>query len=182
MKKTISIIALVLAITVSLIAGTMSYYTITLDEVAGGSVVAKEFILMEDETIEKTFNEKIAPGETVNLVFAVKNFNANAVSETKMDVSFKLALGENGDLEEIAPLKIKEVSKHKGTWWDKDGLTFENGIYTDKQFLPAEATTRVYRVTVEWPWGTADDDAIQYAGAGHGSALTVTVTGTQVQP
>ena len=46
MKKTLTIVALILAITVSLIAGTMSYYSITIEELAGGSVEAKEFIFL----------------------------------------------------------------------------------------------------------------------------------------
>lgn len=47
MKKTVILTSLILAITASLIAGTLASYNITLDNVASGSVVAKEFVFFE---------------------------------------------------------------------------------------------------------------------------------------
>ena len=66
MKKTLTLLLLVLAITTSLIAGTMAYYTVTLDNLVQGEVVAKEFIFVEkagQQTL--SFSDKMAPGETV---------------------------------------------------------------------------------------------------------------------
>ena len=181
MKKTLTIVALILAITVSLIAGTMSYYYTELEELAGGSVIAKEFILMGEKTQSKFFDVKIAPGEKVDLEFSVKNFDENATSETDMSISFKLELGANGNLKEITPLKIIEV---KTDVWKPETLTADtNGVYTDSSIFKAnKSEIKTYIVTVEWPWETEGVKDIEFAGASDGSNLTVSVTGTQVQP
>ncbi|HHW74463.1 MAG TPA: hypothetical protein GX744_04325, partial [Firmicutes bacterium] len=65
MKKALTITALVLLISLSLIAGTLAMYVVEIDDLAEGSVVAKEFIL--EEGVTNTFSDdvKIAPGETV---------------------------------------------------------------------------------------------------------------------
>ena len=49
MKKTLTVLLLVLAITPSLLAGTMAYYTVNLVNLVQGEVVAKEFIFVEKE-------------------------------------------------------------------------------------------------------------------------------------
>ncbi len=46
MKKTLTIMLLVLAISTSLIAGTLSMYTVSIDSLAQGSVMAKEFVFV----------------------------------------------------------------------------------------------------------------------------------------
>ena len=92
MKKTLSIIALVLAITVSLIAGTMSYYYTEINDLAEGSVVAKEFILLEEGEDSFKKDVKIAPGEEIEWTFAVKNYDGPKISETAMDLVFTINL------------------------------------------------------------------------------------------
>lgn len=180
MKKTLTIVALILAITVSLIAGTMSYYYTELEELAGGSVVAKEFVLKGDG--EKTFDEaiKIAPGESRQW-----KFNFTASSETGMDIKVKIDISEPDGLHAIEPLnftvyenidgdeirKIDTISTPSGTGtYEIDLLQNENSL------------SKVYYVVAEWPWETDNVDDIEFAGAGYGSNLTVSVTGTQVQP
>lgn len=181
MKKTLTIVALILAITVSLIAGTMSYYYTELPELAGGSVVAKEFKLTGEETKSDFFDVKIAPGEKVELKFAVSNFEGDVVTETDMAISFKLKLGANGDLKEITPLKIIDV-KQSDASQAPSLVAKEDGVYTDPTTFKANnSETKTYIVTVAWPWETEGIKDIEFAGAGAGSALTVSVTGTQVQ-
>ena len=110
MKKTLLIVALVLAITTSIIAGTMAYYTITLDELVKGDVVAKEFILKPGETNTFETGVKIAPGEAVKWDFSVKNFDGNAISETGMDLDVTV-LVEGGEKSYIFPLTVTVTEK-----------------------------------------------------------------------
>ena len=183
MKKTLTIVALILAITVSLIAGTMSYYSITIEELAGGSVVAKEFILEGEETHSDFIDVKIAPGEAVKLQFAVKNNDGITVTETDMEVSFQLELKDTGLKGGIKPLKITNVSVNRVEASTDPNIVYENGVYTDKGAFKADKkSTNTYTVTVEWPWETEGLDDIEFAGADFGSALSVKVTGTQVKP
>jgi len=61
MKKVLTLVALVLILSTSVIAGTLAMYTTTIDNIAEGSVVAKEFILLKDGTDTFTKDLKIAP-------------------------------------------------------------------------------------------------------------------------
>lgn len=183
MKKTITIIAMILAISVSLIAGTMSYYTITIDKLAEGSVVAKEFILKEEGSDTFQENVKIAPGEKEVWTFVVKNFDGNAVSETVMDLDFSVALSANGIKGMIQPLEIsvaKFDSSETPVKIDEIEEEDNDFSFTDRFELAEEGQTHKYQVTVSWPFEGKDD--IKYAGADFGTALSVSVTGTQVQP
>ena len=61
MKKALTIVALVLILSTSVIAGTLAMYTTTIDNIAEGSVVAKEFILVEGgtDTFTKNLKQKV---------------------------------------------------------------------------------------------------------------------------
>lgn len=83
-KKLIAISILVLIITGSIVAGTLANYTVTLDNVATGSVVAKEFIFLEDCSDNFTQALKIAPTDVVEWQFGIKNYNDQYVTETDM--------------------------------------------------------------------------------------------------
>lgn len=171
MKKTLLIVALVLAITTSIIAGTMAYYTITLDELVEGDVVAKEFILEGEMTSEHEAKVKIAPGESETWTFKIKNFeNEDVVTETDMDVTIELALsgGYTIDNNKQAPLILK-----------LNGEEYSSAEKYLTHFTAGDAATKTFTVTVEWPWGTANDD-IEFAGQDLGT-LSVSVTGTQSQ-
>ncbi len=166
MKKTLLIVALVLAITTSIIAGTMAYYTITFDELVKGDVVAKEFILEGKNTSTHQESVKIAPGESQEWTFDIKNFkNEDVVTETDMDVTIDVTTPNTN-----APLKISVTL---------DGKGISSGEKIDKLFKANVPETKTFTVTVEWPWGTANDD-IEFAGQDLGT-LSVSVTGTQSQ-
>ena len=64
MKKILVIAAMILAITTSLIAGSLALYTTKIDDLAEGSVVAKEFVLLEGGTDTFKQSVKVAPSET----------------------------------------------------------------------------------------------------------------------
>ncbi|HZK42035.1 MAG TPA: hypothetical protein VFD14_03575, partial [Clostridia bacterium] len=59
----------------------------------------------------------------------------------------------------------------------KDGIGKANITHGN-----VESMEKTYIVKVQWPWKTDNVDDIEFAGAGYGSNLTVSVTGTQVQP
>ena len=183
MKKTLSIIALVLAITVSLIAGTMSYYYTEINDLAEGSVVAKEFILLEEGEDSFKKDVKIAPGEEIEWTFAVKNYDGPKISETAMDLVFTINLAATDDKDAIAPLQVcvgdkgltDQAVTGSGTIEFKDAFQLQTG----------KGQTKTFKVTVSWPWETLEADGTindaDYAGADYGSTITVSVTGKQVK-
>lgn len=177
MKK-LPIFVLISIICLSLIFGTFALYTITLDNLAEGDVVAKEFILLEDgeDTFEQ--NVKIAPTETVEWAFAIKNYSGTIVSETAMDLDIRVDIGAAEGKNAIDPLKVSLVRED-----GEDGVVVGEctGVGTleaeDEFALSDEGQSRTYKVVIEWP--SNDEVDINYAGYGFGNALSVSVTGTQ---
>ena len=175
MKKGLMIIALALVLTTSVIAGTLAMYTTTIDNIGQGSVVAKEFVLLKGGTDTFTKNVKIAPAETVNWQFSVKNYNGDIISETGMDLNFSVDVKAEDGKSVIAPLQVT-VKNANG---DVVGSVNSDGKiqFTDEFALSASGQEKVYTVSVNWP-GNGNDD-ILYAGGGYGTAVKVSVTGTQ---
>jgi len=177
MKRTLIIVALVLVISTSIIAGTLAMYTITIDDLAEGSVVAKEFVLEAGETVGFSDNVKIAPGETEEWQFSVKNYKGEGedavVSETAMDLEFEITLTNAEGKTAIAPLEVTVKDE------EDDELILNNNKFTDEFPLDNEGQEKTYTVSVEWPWETNGVDDIDYAGAEHGTAIKVSVTGVQ---
>ncbi|AET67703.1 hypothetical protein Desor_2095 [Desulfosporosinus orientis DSM 765] len=175
MKKILMIIALALVLSTSVIAGTLAMYTTTIDNVAQGNVVAKEFVLLKGGTDTFTENVKIAPAETVDWKFSVKNYDGDIVSETGMDLNFDVdVMAENGK-SVIAPLEVT-VKNSDG---DVVGSVTSSGKiqFNDEFALSTSGQEKVYTVSVKWP-GNSDNDLL-YAGADYGTAVKVSVTGTQ---
>ena len=176
MKKALTIVALVLILSTSVIAGTLAMYTTTIDNIAEGSVVAKEFILLESGTDTFTKNVKIAPAETMDWQFRVKNYDGAAITETAMNLNFAVdVIAENGK-SVIAPLEV--------TVKDANGDTVGTVVtstgkieFTDEFELSDNGQEKTYTVSVNWP---SNNNDINYAGAGFGTAVKVSVTGTQI--
>jgi hypothetical protein len=176
MKKALVLTALVLLISLSLIAGTLAMYVIEIDDLAKGSVVAKEFIL--EKGVTNTFSDdvKIAPGETVEWEFSVKNYDGQTISETAMGLDFAIELTAPEGKDLIEPLEVTVIDE------DEEQLqttTTSEGVITfaDEFELDVEGQEKTYTVAINWPSNNEVD--IDYAGAGYGTALTVSVTGTQ---
>lgn len=176
MKKTLVIIALVLVLSTSIIAGTLAMYTTSIDDLAMGSVVAKEFVLLENGADSFTENVKLAPSETVEWQFGVKNFDGSVVSETAMALDFDINVTSADGRNMIDTLVV--------TVKDQDGnvvgtSTGSGKIEYGSEFaLSAGGQQKTYTVSVNWPSDDAVD--IDYAGSGFGAAVTVSVTGTQI--
>ncbi|KUO61391.1 MAG: hypothetical protein APF84_08785 [Gracilibacter sp. BRH_c7a] len=175
MKKLLISFALILLFSTSLIAGTLAMYTTTIDDIAEGSVVAKEFILLESGTDTFTENVKIAPDETVEYDFSVKNYDGSVVSETAMDLGLKIDVLAADGKGVIAPLVVTVKNSDDETV----GTLTTNGTieFADEFELSTDGQEKTFTVSVNWP---SDDDVdIEYAGANYGTALQVAVTGTQ---
>ncbi|SDG96218.1 hypothetical protein [Desulfosporosinus hippei] len=175
MKKALTTIALVLILSTSVIAGTLAMYTTTIDNLAEGSVVAKEFVLVEGGTDTFEKNVKIAPAETVDWQFSVKNYDGAIISETAMDVNYTVDVVAEDGKSVIAPL---EVSIKDADGQVVGGLTSNGKIEFSEEFgLNASGQEKVYTVSLNWP---SNDNADKtYAGADYGTAVKVSVTGTQ---
>ena len=175
MKKVLTIIALVMIFSTSVIAGTLAMYTTTVDNVAQGSVDAKEFILVKGGTDTFTENVKIAPSETVNWQFSVKNYDGSVISETGMDLNFAVDVTAPDGKNVIAPLQVT-VKNANG---DTVGTVNSSGQihFTDEFALSATGQEKTYTVSVNWP--SDDSTDINYVGADYGTAIKVAVTGTQ---
>ncbi|PKM63055.1 MAG: hypothetical protein CVU97_02165 [Firmicutes bacterium HGW-Firmicutes-21] len=175
MKKTLVITALVAVIAVSIISGTLALYTTTIDDLATGSVVAKEFILLENGSDTFETNVKIAPTETVTWDFSIKNFDGAIVTETGMDLDIVVDITAVVGKSAISPLVVtvtNEFDEEVGTQTGVGVISF-----TDSFELDEAGQTHTYTVTIVWPSDDAVD--INYAGGDFGTAVAVTVTGTQ---
>ena len=176
MKKTLTILLLVLAITTSLIAGTMAYYTVTLDNLVQGEVVAKEFIFVEKEGQQTlSFSDKMAPGETVEWPFTVQNHKDGLVTETDMYYRLTIVVGATDGKQAIAPLAVT-VNGQTVTLKDDGTGTF----ITDGNFLlqsPDNQQSDDHRIVLTWPHG--DNDSA-YAGNNFGTTVTVNAVAQQV--
>lgn len=175
MKKFLSAAFLILAVSVSIVAGSLALYTTRIDDLAEGSLVAKEFVLVEHGADTFKTDVKIAPGEQVQWQFGVRNYNGAVVSETAMDLQVTVRVDAAEGKNAIAPLTVT-VTNEDG---DTLGLPV-TGIgtisFNDAFLLSEDGQEHVYTVMVAWPSGSGD---IAFAGAGFGSTITVSVTGTQ---
>ena len=175
MKKILIISALVLTLVTSVAAGTLANYTTALDNVANGSVTAKEFVLTGSGSDSFKKDVKIAPTETVSWQFSVKNFNGSTVSETAMDLAFNVDVKSSEGKKAIDPLVVSvldEKGNVVGTQTGTGTIKFNDGFG-----LSDKGQTKTYTVKIEWP--SNDKTDINYAGSGYGTAINVSVTGTQ---
>ncbi|MEG2688305.1 MAG: hypothetical protein RSA24_03970 [Clostridia bacterium] len=175
MKKALVTLALTLVVVSSLVAGTLAMYTTTHDDFANNTVEAKEFTVVTTAEDNFTGNVQIAPGETVKMVFTVNNFKGTTITETEMDLDIKVTLKEAAGKKAIVPLKFS-VTKDSA-----EVGTLANGVISikDNFKLSAIGQTYTYTVVVEWPNGTPEIDN-QYIGSEFGSAVSVSLVGTQV--
>ncbi len=174
MKKILPALLLILAIASSLLAGTIAYYTTSVD-IAAGSVTAKEFIFLGDDSQSFTHNASIAPSETVDWSFTVKNYEDSLITETNQ--YYKLIFSVTGaeGKKPIEPLVVKVVD---GTGKVRNSFTGPGNFEILDEFpLKTEGQSHSYRVVLHWPSGNNDT---AYAGNQYGSAVTVKAIASQV--
>lgn len=175
MRKVILLLSLILVMLSSVVAGTLAMYTVNLENAAEGSVVAKEFVFVGEGTDSFRHGIRIAPAETVQWRFTVKNYKNQIVTET--DLYYKLAFDVTAlpGKSAIEPLKV--------TIKDTDGNVLKS-ITGVGQFdvlgsfpLAAAGQEKDYVVELYWPSGAND---IQYAGSNYGTAVNVDAIASQV--
>lgn len=176
MKRIVTITLLVFAITASLIAGTLASYNLTLDNMASGSVVAKEFIFMKDGTDSFGHGVKIAPTETVIWNFAVRNYDSTTVTETDLYYRLTFTVGPTDGKQAIDPLVVT-IKSADGTVLKSRVGTGVIRIYDDFP-LANEGQRHGYIVEIHWP--SNPDIDIQYAGHNFGTKIDVSALASQV--
>jgi len=162
-----------MTIVASMVSGTLAVYNAGVTDIASGSVVAAEFKLTGEGKSDFTDDVLIAPGETVYMNFTVSNFDGAIISEVLMNLV--ITVDFVGNLVPLtAVLQSKDgVNISADTLADGEGsLTLTDELTT----ITDPGQTNEYTVAITWP-DTAND--YDYAGSGFGTALTVTVEGTQ---
>ena len=175
MKKLVILLTLVLLMVSSIVAGTLAMYTVSIDNLAEGSVVAKEFIFVGEGT--DTFQQglKIAPTETVQWQFKVKNYENHIVSETDMYYKLTLNVEALSGKSAIEPLTVT-VKDSNG-----NALNSVTGVGTFDVLgsfpLATNGQEQDYLVEIYWPDdGTSD---INYAGGNYGTTINVDAVASQ---
>lgn len=178
MKKVLTITALVLAIAVSLAAGTLAAYTKTLNPI-NGTVTAKQFYIGSPTT--KFPDIKLAPGDSNTWDFSVVNTDSNKnVTETNMDLTIVVNVADKNGKGAIDGLVVGLYDNNDhllGTAITKNGSTTYK---IDNAFIANKADTLNYHIKTNWQNGLATD-AVDTANADAGAStqISVTVTGTQ---
>ncbi|HHW46903.1 MAG TPA: sugar-binding protein [Clostridiales bacterium] len=175
-KKLIIISFLILLITGSIFAGTLANYTITLDNLAAGSVIAKEFIFLETGSDNFTQDLKIAPTDLVEWQFGVKNFNEQFVTETDMYYKITINAAATPGKNPIDPLEItiKDENQHV------IGIIEGTGSLNIYNFFPLSTVGQSHYYTVEIYWPSNKDVDINYAGHNFGTSINVSAVASQV--
>lgn len=176
MKKLIFILVLVLTMATSVVAGTLAMYTASVDNLAEGSAVAKEFVFVGDGTDSFQQGIKIAPSETVKWQFKVKNYENHVITETDLYYKLTFNVSATSGKKAIQPLTVSVK--------DTDGKVLNTvtgvGKFDVTGSFPLSETgqEKGYVVEINWPAGGSDD--IQYAGSEYGTTVNVDALASQV--
>ncbi len=176
MKRIIFILALVMLMVSSIAAGTLAMYATSVDDLAEGSVTAKEFVFVGEGTDSFRQGIKIAPSETVQWQFKVKNHDNQVITET--DLYYKLTFnvlasaGKNA----IQPLIVTVKDSGGNVLNSVTGVgTFD---VTGEFPLSEAGQEKDYIVEIHWPAnGNAD---INYAGSNYGTTVNVDAAASQL--
>jgi hypothetical protein len=176
MKKVIFLLLLILIIASSITAGTLAMYTVSIDNLAQGSTVAKEFVFVGDGT--DTFQQgiKIAPSETVDWQFKVKNYRNQIITETDLYYKLTFQVAASAGKTAIQPLVVTVKDLNGNTLNRVTGVgTFDVlGAFP----LAAAGQEKDYIVEISWPDSGSSD--INYAGSNFGTTVSVAAIASQL--
>ncbi len=175
MRKTVLILVLLLVMATSVTAGTLAMYTTSIDNLATGSVTAKEFVFTGDGTDSFAQGVKIAPTETVTWQFGVRNFDGHVITETDLYYKLTFNVKSSQGKTAIAPLTVTVKDDSGSVVGSATGV----GTFDVLGAFPlAEAgQNRTYTVEVNWP---SDDSVdIDYAGDNYGSTINIDAVASQ---
>ena len=155
MKRSITILVLVLMVITSLNAGTLAIYTSTAD-VAALDVSAKRFVLDVDRGDQLELSLKVAPGERANYNFEVTNTNSDGnVSEVDMDML--ISADFSAVTQAITGVEI-ELLQYGVNGYVPVATVDANGQLTYRQdalFTASASRVERYSLTFFWPDGDA---------------------------
>jgi len=174
-KRIILLLLLALTMVISVTAGTLATYTVGLDNIAEGSVVAKEFIFLSEGTDSFQEGLKIAPGETHHWQFKVKNYDKHIVSETDMYYKLNFKVFATPGKQAIAPLVV--------TVKDSEGNILKqvtgSGTFAVQGAFPLASAGQERDFTVEITWPHSQNDR-KYAGQNYGTSIIVDAQASQL--
>jgi len=176
MKKAVLFLTLLLIMVSSVVAGTLAMYTVTIDDLAEGSVVAKEFVFVGEGTDSFRQGIKIAPSETVTWQFKVKNYQNHIVSETAMYYKLTFNVLASPGKQAIAPLTV--------TVKDQNGQVLNRvtgvGTFDVLGAFPLSSAGQEQDYVVELHWPDNGNHDINYAGKNYGTTVNVDAIASQV--
>lgn len=176
MKKTVVVLALMLVMASSLAASTLAMYTTSIDDLADGSVVAKEFIFLGEGTDSFSHGIKIAPKETVDWQFSVKNYDGSLVTETDLYYKLTFNVQAMAGKTAIQPLVVSVL--------DSDGTVLNSvtgtGTFDVTGAFPMSPSGQSEGYTVKIYWPSDDSTDIDYAGGSFGTTVNVDAAASQV--
>lgn len=175
MKKTVLILALLLVMAGSLTAGTLAMYTTTVDNLAQGSVTAKEFVFTGEGTDSFAQGVKIAPTETVTWQFDVRNYSGAVVTETDLYYKLTFDVHASAGKTAIAPLSVS-VKDESG---NVAGSTTGVGTLEVLGKFPLAEAGQMHAYTVEVYWPSNDSVDIDYAGNAYGTTVSIDALASQ---
>ena len=154
MKKTLTILSLVIVIAMSILAGTLAVYTVDTPDYNSGDIVAKEFVFTTEGDANFGDTVKIAPTETVTKSFTVANFKTGITAETDMTVTIVVKV-QGG----ITPLQIT-VDGYNNSSTAKFNVIDKNTVEITVDLLADTQTTETFTVSVKWPSTEFDNNYI----------------------
>lgn len=176
MKKFLIGSIMVLIMASSLVAGTLAMYTTSIDDLASGSVTAKEFIFTGVGTDTFRQGVKIAPSETVRWNFKVRNYENTIVTETDLyyRLTFNIRPAENKSAIKPLVVTVRDVEGKV-----LNSVTGTGSFDVTGSFMVSEVgQEKDYIVEIFWPGDGKND--INYAGEKYGTSITVDATASQV--
>ena len=99
----------------SVTAGTLAMYTTSVDNLAQGSVCAKEFVFTGEGSGSFEQGVKIAPGETVSWQFTVRNYSGNIITETDLYYKLTFDVHASDGKSAIQPLAVTVKDENGNT-------------------------------------------------------------------
>lgn len=176
MKRTLFILIMLLVMASSLTAGTLAMYTTTIDNMAKGSVAAKEFVFTGEGTDSFAQNVKIAPKGTVSWQFYVKNYSGIIVTETDMYYKLTFNVQASEGKTAIAPITVTVKDQNGSSVGSATGV----GTFDVLGEFPLSETGQEDMYTVEVYWPSDDNVDIDYAGGGYGTSIIISAIASQV--
>ncbi len=176
MKRIIFILTLVMVMVSSIVAGTLAMYATSIDKLAEGSVTAKEFVFTGAGTDSFQQGIKIAPSETAQWHFKVKNYDNQIITETDLYYKLTFNVSASAGKSAIQPLVV--------TVKDSAGRVINSvtgtGTFDVTGSFPLSETGQEKDYTVEIYWPGSGSNDVNYAGNKYGTTVNVGAAASQL--